>query len=83
MRSHRDRMTLIGAEGITAEGSYTWGNEVALRLRPRGRGPGESTFGAPLLGAEGALNLGSPEKLIFSVFVFARHKNTQIHNEIY
>jgi hypothetical protein len=27
--------TLIGAEGITAEGSYTWGNEVALRLRPR------------------------------------------------
>jgi hypothetical protein len=27
--------TLDGAEGITAEGSYTWGNEVALRLRPR------------------------------------------------
>ncbi len=25
------------------------------------RGPGESTEGAPLLGAKGALNLGSPE----------------------
>ena len=35
MRSHRDRMMLIGAEGITAKGSYTWGNFVALRLRPR------------------------------------------------
>ena len=27
--------TLIGAEGITSEGSYTWGNEVAHRFRPR------------------------------------------------
>ena len=24
MRSHWDRMALIGAEGITSEGSYTW-----------------------------------------------------------
>ena len=30
--------TLIGnakQEGITAKGSYTWGNSVALRFRPR------------------------------------------------
>ena len=34
--------TLIGKakqEGITSEGSYTWGNKVAHRLRPRRRGP--------------------------------------------
>ncbi len=35
MWSRRDHKMLIGAEGITAEGSYTWGNKVALRLRPR------------------------------------------------
>ena len=37
MWSLRDHKMLIGAEGITAEGSYTWGNKVALRLRPRPR----------------------------------------------
>jgi len=31
--------------GITAEGSYTWGNSVALRLRPRGRDP-KGTMGS-------------------------------------
>ena len=43
--------TLIGAEGITSEGSYTWGNKVALRLRPRGRDH-KGTVGFPYINSK-------------------------------